>query len=132
MLLDQRVEESDAVPAWLSDWQKTAMTAESSNDVTFSVYQKRFDKNETVTLGTNGMNGNVVNYTVAVTAAQAQALRGDVNLDGTVNKADAVMLQQYLLTTGTLSSEQAAQADLNGDDRLNAVDLSLLKRLLIQ
>jgi rhamnogalacturonan endolyase len=108
------------------------MTAESSNDVTFSVYQKRFDKNETVTLGTNGMNGNVVNYTVAVTAAQAQALRGDVNLDGTVNKADAVMLQQYLLTTGTLSSEQAAQADLNGDDRLNAVDLSLLKRLLIQ
>ena len=132
VLLDQRVEESDAVPAWLSDWQKTAMTAESSNDVTFSVYQKRFDKNETVTLGTNGMNGNVVNYTVAVTAAQAQALRGDVNLDGTVNKADAVMLQQYLLTTGTLSLEQAAQADLNGDDRLNAVDLSLLKRLLIQ
>ncbi|MBR4200393.1 MAG: cellulose 1,4-beta-cellobiosidase, partial [Oscillospiraceae bacterium] len=133
VLLDTRVEENNAVPAWLSGWQKTAMTASSSNDVTFSVYQKRFTANETVNLGTNGMDGNVVNYTAAVTAAQeqAQALRGDVNSDGKVDRADVTALLQYLLTTGTLTAEQAAQADMNGDNCLSAVDLSMLKRLLL-
>ena len=79
------------------------------------------------------MDGNVVNYTAAVTAAQeqAQALRGDVNSDGKVDRADVTALLQYLLTTGTLTAEQAAQADMNGDNCLSAVDLSMLKRLLL-
>ena len=56
---------------------------------------------------------------------------GDMKLDGQVNTADAVALQQYLLTVRTLNTEQAAQADLNGDGRLNAIDLTLLKRMLM-
>lgn len=42
-----------------------------SNDVTFSVYKKTFDEGAEVTLGTNGMNGAVVNYTVFVKEAAA-------------------------------------------------------------
>ena len=57
--------------------------------------------------------------------------KGDVNGDGTVNIADVVMLQKYLLATGTLTAEQAELADLSTDGRLNAVDLTLLKRMLL-
>ena len=57
---------------------------------------------------------------------------GDVNLDGSVNTADAVGLLKYLLTESTLTAEQAAQADMDGNGKLNAVDLTLLKRMLMQ
>ena len=56
---------------------------------------------------------------------------GDVNGDGTVNLADVILLQKYLLTEGALTAEQADLADLNSDGRLNAIDLTLLKRMLI-
>jgi len=55
-------------------------------------------------------------------------LRGDVNADGAVNAADAKMLQQWLLTSGTLTDPQAAE--LTGDGKLSAADLSELKRLI--
>ncbi|MBQ8923076.1 MAG: family 43 glycosylhydrolase [Oscillospiraceae bacterium] len=59
---------------------------------------------------------------------EASFLRGDVNADGTVNGADAVMLQKWLLTEGELTDPQAAE--LTGDGRLNASDLTELKRLI--
>ncbi len=61
--LDSRQE---AVPAWLSDYTKTNLTAQSSNDVTFNFYTKQFQKGDTVTLGTNGGAYNLVNYTAMV------------------------------------------------------------------
>lgn len=64
VLLDTRVEENNSVPSWLSSWTKTAMTAQSSNDVTFNVYEKDVKKGDSVNLGTNGMTGYVINYTV--------------------------------------------------------------------
>jgi len=131
VLLDTRVEENNTVPAWLSDWQKTNWTAASSNDVSFSVYTKNYAADESVTLGTNGMDGSVVNYTVFAAPQSTAPLQGDVNLDGDVNIADAVALQKHLLTIKALNAEQAAIADLNGDRRLTAVDLTLLKRLLL-
>jgi len=61
--MDSRQEK---LPAWLNGYQKTALTALSSNDVTFYLYEKQFKKGETVTLGTNGGSYNLVNYTVMV------------------------------------------------------------------
>ncbi len=58
------------------------------------------------------------------------ALTGDLNADGSVNAADARLLQSWLLRqTDTLSDWKSG--DLNGDGRLNAADLTLLKRLLM-
>ena len=55
---------------------------------------------------------------------------GDVNADGSVTAADAVLLQKYLLRiTDTVPAWQAA--DLDGNGRLNAADLTLLKRMLL-
>ena len=63
------------------------------------------------------------------TYTPAQAVRGDVNADGTLSVADAAALQKYLLAmTDTLPDWHAA--DLDGNGRLNAADLTLIKRLL--
>lgn len=126
ILLDTRVEENGTAPAWLGDWERTAMTAESSNDVTFVLYKKAFNSGETVTLGTNGMNGNVINYTVFATAT---TIRGDVNADGTFNVADVVMLQKWLLGSGTLTDWEAG--DLYEDGQIDVFDLVMMKRLLL-
>ncbi|MBR5371774.1 MAG: discoidin domain-containing protein [Oscillospiraceae bacterium] len=55
---------------------------------------------------------------------------GDVNADGSINVADAVMLAKYLVGDGTV--EDADSADMNHDGILTAVDLTLLKQKLIK
>ena len=54
----------------------------------------------------------------------------DVNADGKVNTADAVMLQKYLLHTGSLSAPAAADLDKSGT--CSVIDLTLLKRMLLK
>ena len=126
--LDTRITDT---PAWLGGWQKTADTLTDDGDpqVTYQLYKKDFAANETVTLGALNQ-ANCVNYAVAVTEQKQQVI-GDINADGVCNLADVVMLQKYLLTTGTLTPDQGAIADLNKDGKLNAVDLTLLKRILL-
>ena len=124
--LDARVSHA---PAWLSDWTLTAATAQSDKDVTYNLYAK--DCSGTVTLGTNGQSAGCVNYAVFVANAgidDALYALGDANRDGSVNAADAVTLQQYLLTEVT---DISLSADMDGNGRLNAADLTLLKRNLM-
>ena len=71
--------------------------------------------------------------TTETTAAPIpEPLIGDVNLNGEVTVADAVLLSKALYTEVTLNESQAAQADMNADRKINAVDLTLLKRYLIR
>ena len=53
-----------------------------------------------------------------------------MDLDGSVEVADAVLLTKSLCGRETLNEQQGRAGDLNGDRKLNAVDLTLLKRLL--
>ncbi len=69
--------------------------------------------------------------TVIDTPKAQEVLAGDVNLDGKVNVADAVLLQQFLLNNTTLTAEQGTNADLCKDGKLNALDLTMLKRKLL-
>ena len=85
-------------------------------------------------VGFSGAIDNVKIYRNALTESeiageQPKNLRGDVTADGAVNIADAVALQKYLLTSGTLKAWQ--QGDLNDDGRLTSADLSLLKRIIL-
>ena len=73
---------------------------------------------------------NIAEIEVYGTETAAGPLRGDVNSDGSVTVADAVMLTKYLSTEGTVKSWEAG--DLNGDKKLNAKDLSLLKQILLR
>lgn len=55
---------------------------------------------------------------------------GDCNNDGYVNIADAVMLQKYLLGSGTLTNWK--NADLCKDDCIDVFDMVLMRKLLIE
>lgn len=62
--LDTRVEDAGKTPPWLSDYTRTDQTAVCSNEVVFAIYEKLFRAGETVSLGSNNMNGNCICYTV--------------------------------------------------------------------
>ncbi len=63
---------------------------------------------------------------------EPEMLKGDVNLDGSVNVADAVLLQKYLLNRETLTQPQYSNADLEADRSVNGFDLAILKRKLLE
>ncbi len=57
-----------------------------------------------------------------------EAVKGDVNSDGSVDTADIVMLQRYLF--GKITEINMEAADLCRDDKLNGYDMILLRRLV--
>ncbi|MBQ1464310.1 MAG: glycoside hydrolase family 127 protein [Ruminococcus sp.] len=56
--------------------------------------------------------------------------KGDVNLDGSVNVADGVLMQKYLLGGEKLSGEQAYAADIISDAKPDSFDMISLRELL--
>lgn len=63
--------------------------------------------------------------------AEQYKIMGDINLDGEVSGADAVLLCTYLTTEESLSDIQLQLSDISGDKIVNAIDLTLLKRRLL-
>jgi hypothetical protein len=116
------------LPAWLADWTKTSMTAQTSNDVTMDVYSKKVTAGELMTLGTNGQSSYCVNYTVFASTAPEKII-GDVNADGQFSVADAVMMQKFLLNSGDLTDWTAG--DLAADQVIDGFDLAIMKRMLL-
>ena len=148
--LDTRVVDvQNAFPAWLADWTKTDMTLANDKDVSFYVYQKEFAAGETVTLGDNGTSTSVVNYTVFVqengsvpqtsepetTTTQPPvitAMRGDVDVNGDVNVADAVLLARFCAEDNevTVSAQGKINAEVTDDTNINTDDLTKLMEYL--
>ncbi len=56
---------------------------------------------------------------------------GDVNLDGTVNAADLVTAQKYLLLSEAIEKKQFIAADINTDGICDVFDFILLRRKVI-
>ena len=141
IFLDTRVEAENNVPSWMSDWQKTDMTAQTSNDVTFSVYKKTVNSGEKVVLGTNNMTGYVVCYTVfaapadtPTTAPPVNKTVGDSNCDGTVNLADSVFILQALANPSVyvLTDQGRINADVTGDnDGVTGKDSLFIQKVLL-
>jgi beta-glucosidase len=57
---------------------------------------------------------------------------GDINLDGTVNNADLILLARYLVNLVELNDQQKANADYNRDGTINNQDLVLLARFIVE
>lgn len=156
--LDTRVESSmGAVPEWLKGWTKKSEQAENNADVKFDIYEKSCKAGETVTLGTNSTNYNVVNYTVFVqedkvepvattTVAPAtdkpvettttaipvtDILIGDANEDGAVDLADATAIIQHIGNEDKygLSAQGLANADCNSDGKITGSDALSIQKL---
>lgn len=71
--------------------------------------------------------GNTASFSVAY---GAPVVKGDVNSDGKLNIADAVLLQKWLLAVPETKLTDWNRADLCRDGILNAFDLCLLKKEL--
>lgn len=69
--------------------------------------------------------------TVTAVYEKSDLLMGDVNLDGSFNVADVVLLQKWLLAVPDIHLEQWKAADFCEDDKLDVFDLCLMKRALL-
>ena len=131
VLLDSRV---TAVPAWLGEWTLTDMTVRNSRDVTYAVYAKSVTTGETLTLGTNGQSSGCVNYTMMVQpqAEIPDVLYGDVDCNGIVSVADAVLLSRYVSedTAITVTDAGIQNADCFYDSKINQQDTAAILQFL--
>ena len=57
-------------------------------------------------------------------------VQGDIDGNGSADRNDVAMLLQYLLTKGSLTTEQGAAADMDGNGKLNTIDLSMLRAVV--
>ncbi|MCM1506299.1 MAG: dockerin type I repeat-containing protein [Ruminococcus flavefaciens] len=57
---------------------------------------------------------------------------GDINIDGYINIADAVIFQRYLLGQTNLTQTQYACSDLNYDGTVDIFDMVLLRQQIIE
>lgn len=58
--------------------------------------------------------------------------KGDINGDGVISSADAVLLARYLVDLVVLSDTQFYRADINGDGDITSADAVLMAKLLVQ
>ena len=115
---------------WLNGWTSTGSVIASSNNVTFTLYQKQVKAGDTVILGTNGGLNESANY-IVFASTTLPALKGDVNQDGKFDVADVVLLQRWLLAVPDTHLADWKAADLCEDDRLDVFDLCMMKRELL-
>lgn len=129
------------LPEWMADFTQTTMSFRNSSDVSFTLYRKDVQGGETVTLGTNGQSTSCVNYTAFVTkraaqtttssTAPAQTLLGDVDCNGFVELADAILLCRFNAEdTVTITANGYINADCDSDGLLSAEDVTLILRHL--
>jgi len=151
--VDARVENT---PEFLADYTKTDLTAISSNDVNFVIYQKDFQKDDVISLGANGQASYCVNYTVFLreqkasepvtetesitesetetvpdTETEQNILYGDVNCDDIVNILDVITLNQAVLGKETLSDQGKLNADVNLNQVPDSTDSLYILKLIV-
>ncbi len=143
--MDVRVENQ---PAWLSDWKKTDLTAKSSNDVSFVIYQKSFSEGDIISLGSNGQSAYCVNYTVFLKEdmpmetepsltetdpiIEDTLFRGDVNEDEAINIMDVILLNKAIYGKATLSEQGEKNADADQDGKPTATDALMIMKHIIR
>lgn len=61
--------------------------------------------------------------------AQWKILKGDVNRDGQVTSVDVLLLQQYIVDSTSLNSEQIEAGDVDEDGIITVLDIILIQQL---
>lgn len=128
-------------PAWLSSWEKTDLTFQSSSDVSFIVYQTKLSAGEQITLGQNGQASGCINYSVMAVADIAQTTttepvgttkKGDVDCDGEVKVSDVILLNRFLAEDDavTISTQGFLNADMNNSGALDSDDATRILSIL--
>lgn len=78
-------------------------------------------------------NGHVFNGGICSICGEIDKTiqKGDINLDGIVSSADAVLLSRYLINKVQLSESQRFAADLNNDGKVSSADAVVLAKQMI-
>ena len=94
-------------------------------------------KDTTVTINGGSVQSYVIysdgilscnSFVVDPVEAPSGTLLGDVNLDGSVDSKDVLLLKRAAAGLVTLKSDQAANADVNRDGNIDSKDVLMLKR----
>jgi len=132
--LDQRV---TTAPAWLSSFTKLTETVGINDGEelrAFEVYSCDVMAGDSLTLGTNGMSGACMNYTVFVKEKEAEitAVKGDLTEDERVNAFDVALLRRAVVSGASdLTPYAKKAADINSDGEISAADLVLLQKFVL-
>lgn len=124
--LDTRV---TSVPAWMSGYTKTDMTAQTSNDVTLQIYELNVKAGDTVTLGSNGQSASCINYTVFVMAAQTPTEHEPT--EPTTEPTEPTTEPIEPETTEPTASDTVVYGDVNCDGEVDILDVIKLNKYLL-
>lgn len=69
---------------------------------------------------------------VSMISAAPGIIYGDVNLDGTIDVRDVVLVMQYVVGIGDLSEDQFKAADVNGDGSVDVQDVTMIMRHVLK
>lgn len=108
--------------------ETTSLTTESTTETT----SETTTESTTSETETSAEETTISTSETTVTTTEPTSQKGDVNLDGTVQIADAVKLCRYLLGEERLSAAAYDQAELTGDGLVNGFDLASLKQQLFR
>ena len=123
---------SESDDSWV---QKNFLLASMGIQLTNQV-QFRLIAEDIANEGDSGSGGSIVEAAIdefiLATFDSVSYSPGDVNLDGTLNILDVVMLVNYVLDAEEFTPTQESLADLNGDGDVNVLDIVQLVNLILQ
>ncbi len=133
VLLDQRV---DPVPAWLQGFEKTAMTAETSNDVMMDLYRTTVAKGSEVTFGAQAQSYNCINYTIlAMPAAAAETTTEattTTTVDTTTTEAATTTVPETTTTvTVPTDPDDIDYGNVDDNDTVDIMDVIAINKSLL-
>lgn len=97
--------------------------------ISVSDYYKTYAESEGSNLDSDGSVNPLP--TEDTTGSQSSDLKGDVNLNGTIEIADVVLLNKHLIKASVLKDQALKNADVNDDKKLNVFDSIAIKLSLI-
>ena len=97
--------------------------------ISVSDYYKTYAESEGSNLDSDGSVNPLP--TEDTTGSQSSDLKGDVNLNGTIEIADVVLLNKHLIKDSVLKDQALKNADVNDDKKLNVFDSIAIKRILL-
>lgn len=109
----------------------TVTTTSSSADTTISTTSGIVKTEPSVTTQTTTTTPVTETTTVTTTSEKPATLSGDVNEDGIISIADAVLLRKYLIGVKSSSDLNLTLADCDENRCVNVFDACILLRILI-
>ena len=81
----------------------------------------------------NGWTPNYLNGKPADSViVPPEKIKGDINTDGSLDSADILLFQKWMLADSDAEITDSTAADLNEDGKINIADLCMMKSLLLQ